>query len=338
MSRKKAWLASSLTVCSASTCLAMSSNQSSVAHADGLGQTQPRLDQETDVNKSLYQFLKPVSDRSMTSKTEVWQQTKMKPIVHQVRKGDNLYRIGLYYGVHYEVLAAYNNLTDPDQLYAGQKLQIPLQPKWIKSPGKETAKQLATKYRSTTELITDLNPFFREQDMTQKGQWILIPKPLQTSPKLQQLTQPQQNPQKKKTHKILKFSNPKPKQTTARTFLWPVKGQITSKFGWRHGRRHNGIDIWSAEKSQALIYSAKDGVVTRSGYTSGYGNLVVIDHGHGWVTYYAHLSRISVGKGQHIRAGEVVGNMGQTGNATGYHLHFEIRKNGEALNPLSILP
>jgi murein DD-endopeptidase MepM/ murein hydrolase activator NlpD len=78
--------------------------------------------------------------------------------------------------------------------------------------------------------------------------------------------------------------------------------------------------------------------VTRAGYANGYGNLVVIDHGNGWVTYYAHLSRITVGKGQFLPVGSPLGYMGQTGHATGVHLHFEVRRNGKPINPLSVLP
>lgn len=334
MSRKKALLASSLTV--ASTSLAMSSNQDTVVHADQLQNTQPHLE-ETDVNKSLYQFLKPVSLRLAGGTAEALKRVDPKPLVYQVKKGDTLYRIGLYYGVHYETLANYNQLADPDVLPAGQQLKIPIQPKWITSSGNETVEQVARKYHSTTILITDLNPFFRKQSRTEEKQWVLIPEKIQTEMIQQKTKQPKQRETKR--HKVLKLAeSTKPKQTAARDFQWPVKGQITSKFGWRNGRPHKGIDIWSAAKSQARIYASRGGIVTRSGYTNGYGNLVVIDHGNGWVSYYAHLSRISLGKGQRVESGEVVGNMGKTGNATGYHLHFEIRKNGEAINPLSILP
>jgi murein DD-endopeptidase MepM/ murein hydrolase activator NlpD len=112
---------------------------------------------------------------------------------------------------------------------------------------------------------------------------------------------------------------------------------ITSQFGWRHGRVHKGIDIWNAAKAKAEIHSARAGVVVQAGYSGNYGNLVVIDHGNGWMTYYAHLSRIAVSKGESVAAGQFLGNMGRTGNATGYHLHFEVHRDGKAINPLSVL-
>lgn len=332
MSHKKALLASSLTVCSASTSFAVGSNEGSVAYAeDHLQHTQPHHHVKTDVNKSLHQYLKSVSMNTIDDKSH---QTP-KILTYKVQKGDNLYRIGFLFGVHYQDLAAFNHIVDVRKLQIGQELRIPLQAEWVYTEKRVTAESLAKKYHTTTKLIVYLNPFFKEQMMTEKGQWISVPKKMRFA-----YRKPLNKPAKQKVRKrkkIVKFVDSKPKQTST-LFGWPVKGQITSKFGWRHGRQHKGIDIWNAARSKALIYASKGGVVTRAGYTNGYGNLVVIEHGNGWVTYYAHLSRISVGKGQRLVMGDIVGNMGQTGNATGYHLHFEIRKNGEAINPLSILP
>lgn len=340
MSSKKALLTSSLTVCTASTSLAMSADPDAVAHAeDKLQQTEPLLPIGSDINKSLYQYLKPVSLSMLGKEAKEWRGEKQGPITYTVKKGDTLYRIGLYYGVHFDILAAHNQITNIHQLRIGQKLQIPIEPKWVESSGDETVEQLAQKYQSTTILLTELNPYFRKHTKTELGQWILVPiksasLTQNTTPTATQITQLSHRAGKQK---VLKLADHQRKQT-GQSFLWPVKGQITSKFGSRWGRQHKGIDIWNSAESRTLIYASKGGVVTRAGYSGGYGNLVVVDHGNGWQTYYAHLSRIGVSKGQHVTAGEVVGNMGSTGNSTGYHLHFEVRKDGEALNPLSILP
>lgn len=101
---------------------------------------------------------------------------------------------------------------------------------------------------------------------------------------------------------------------------------------------HYGIDIWNRERTNSVIRASLGGRVIKAGYMNGYGNLVVVDHGNGWVTYYAHLSRITVSKGQVVSKGQSLGFMGQTGNATGVHLHFEVRRNGQPINPLSVLP
>lgn len=330
MSHKKALLASSLTVCSASTSFAVGSNEGSVAYAeDHLQHTLPHQHLKTDFSQSLQQYLKSLKS------VEDHSQQRQNVLRYTVKKGDTLYRIGLFFGVHYQDLADFNHIVEPRKLQIGQEIKIPMKAEWVYADGRETADSLARKYDSTTELILYLNPFLKEQMTTEKGQWILIPKKVRFA-----YRKPHEKTARykaKKRNKIVKFVDTKPKQSTSSIFRWPVEGQITSKFGWRHGRQHKGIDIWNAACSRALIYASSSGVVTRAGYTNGYGNLVVIDHGGGWVTYYAHLSRISVGKGQRIEAGDVVGNMGRTGNATGYHLHFEIRKNGVAINPLSIL-
>jgi murein DD-endopeptidase MepM/ murein hydrolase activator NlpD len=127
------------------------------------------------------------------------------------------------------------------------------------------------------------------------------------------------------------------KHKGSKSFQWPVIGRITSGFGWRHGYNHKGIDIWNAQKSTAAIRSALGGTVVRAGYSPSYGNLVVIKHPGGWETYYAHMSRITVNKGQTVDTGQMVGYMGRTGHATGYHLHFEVHKHGQAVNPLVLL-
>lgn len=116
---------------------------------------------------------------------------------------------------------------------------------------------------------------------------------------------------------------------------WPVSGPITSGFGPRWGRMHEGIDISGA--SGTPIAAAAGGTVIVAGWNGGYGNLVVIDHGGGLSTAYAHLSSIAVGVGQSVGQGTVVGGMGTTGNSTGVHLHFEVRVNGAAVNPIGYL-
>ncbi|MFL0756675.1 MAG: peptidoglycan DD-metalloendopeptidase family protein [Prochlorococcus sp.] len=120
-------------------------------------------------------------------------------------------------------------------------------------------------------------------------------------------------------------------------FIWPTEGVITSGFGWRWGRMHNGLDI--ANKTGTPIVAAKDGIINFSGWSSGYGNLVEISHSDGSSTRYAHNSRLLVRKGQLVPQGAKISLMGSTGRSTGPHLHFEIRrKGGAATNPISLLP
>jgi murein DD-endopeptidase MepM/ murein hydrolase activator NlpD len=118
-------------------------------------------------------------------------------------------------------------------------------------------------------------------------------------------------------------------------FIWPVDAPITSPFGWRWGRMHEGIDLGAAYG--APIAAAAAGTVIYAGWEGGYGNLTVIDHGGGLATAYGHQSRIAVSVGQGVAQGEIVGYVGSTGHSTGPHLHFEVRVNGQAVDPLGYL-
>lgn len=127
----------------------------------------------------------------------------------------------------------------------------------------------------------------------------------------------------------------------ARGFIWPARGRITSGFGPRRhpifGTRemHTGIDIGAP--SGTPVFAARPGRVTFAGVESGYGKLVVIDHGGGVTTWYSHLSIIAVRIGQVVQHAEMVGRVGNTGFSTGPHLLFEIRVNGRPLDPLKYL-
>ncbi len=133
-------------------------------------------------------------------------------------------------------------------------------------------------------------------------------------------------------------------QTASRSTVlsWPLIGTITSAFGWRvHPitgvlHYHEGLDIAAATGTQ--IRASASGTVTWAAWSSGYGRLAVVTHGNGLETRYAHLSRFAVAKGQQVLAGEVVGYVGESGDATGPHCHFEVRQDGKAKNPKDYLP
>jgi murein DD-endopeptidase MepM/ murein hydrolase activator NlpD len=125
---------------------------------------------------------------------------------------------------------------------------------------------------------------------------------------------------------------------------WPVWGRITSSFGWRRHpitRRqdyHTGIDIAGSGIYGSPIYATATGTVAFAGYRSSYGYLVIIEHGYGFSTYYAHQSRIKVKAGQAVEAGTLVGYVGSSGVSTGPHLHYEVRRWGTPVNPVNYLP
>jgi murein DD-endopeptidase MepM/ murein hydrolase activator NlpD len=124
--------------------------------------------------------------------------------------------------------------------------------------------------------------------------------------------------------------------TSSQGFIWPLNGPVTSGYGYRWGRLHAGIDI-SGYTGQPIV-SAKSGVVIEAGSMGGYGNATIIDHGGGIATLYGHQTSISVGVGERVSQGEIIGTVGSTGYSTGPHLHFEVRVNGSPQNPMNYLP
>ncbi len=130
---------------------------------------------------------------------------------------------------------------------------------------------------------------------------------------------------------------PRPHVRTNAELTWPLLGPITSPFGPRWGKFHAGIDIGAS--SYREVTAAADGeVVYARASGNGLGNVVVIRHGHGLQTVYAHLSVIIAHEGDTVRQGQAIGGVGETGHATGPHLHFEVRREGSPVNPEDYLP
>lgn len=136
--------------------------------------------------------------------------------------------------------------------------------------------------------------------------------------------------------KVVGTKTPPAKSATG-SFRWPISGTITSRYGYRWGSEfHTGLDI--AKASGSSIVAADGGTVTLARWNGNYGYCVIIDHGNGYSTLYAHCSKLLVSKGQKVAKGEKIALVGSTGRSTGPHLHFEVKRNGKTINPLSVLP
>jgi murein DD-endopeptidase MepM/ murein hydrolase activator NlpD len=125
--------------------------------------------------------------------------------------------------------------------------------------------------------------------------------------------------------------------TSAQGFIWPLNGPLTSPYGPRWGSMHTGIDI-DGYTGQPVVAAKDGGVIYLGGGMTGYGNAVVLDHGGGISTLYAHLSAFETSTGAAVEQGDIVGYVGCTGNCYGDHLHFEVRVAGNPVNPLDYLP
>jgi murein DD-endopeptidase MepM/ murein hydrolase activator NlpD len=124
-------------------------------------------------------------------------------------------------------------------------------------------------------------------------------------------------------------------------FLWPTNGKISSRFGPRtsrttgNSRMHNGLDLYAPLGTPVI--AADSGQVIKAEYDGGYGYSILLYHGGGVATFYAHLSGFNVGPGQYVEKGQVIGYVGSTGYSTGNHLHFEVRIDGQPRNPSDYL-
>jgi len=119
--------------------------------------------------------------------------------------------------------------------------------------------------------------------------------------------------------------------------IWPVKGQLTSRFGNRSGRHHDGIDI-GARRGTSIVAAAEGKVMFAGWGPTGYGLMIIIKHKNDLTTVYAHNSHIHVHKNQMVKQGRRIASVGSTGRSTGPHLHFEVRNDSRPINPLNYLP
>jgi murein DD-endopeptidase MepM/ murein hydrolase activator NlpD len=195
---------------------------------------------------------------------------------HQVKPGENLYRIGKAYGIDYREIARVNGIGDADRLEVGQRLVVP---------------------NATRELpVQTITPVRAREDRPAAAE---LP-------------------------------------ADRHAFIWPVEGTIASTFGPRGETHHDGVDI--AAPAGTAVRAARSGRVLYSDELRGYGILLIIDHGEGYVTVYAHNRANRVATGDIVRQGDTVAEVGASGDSTQPSLHFEVRKDNFARNPIFYLP
>lgn len=250
-------------------------------------------------------------------------------IEYEVKSGETVSQIAQKHGIDTDTIKWANDLSSINSVTPGDILKIlPVSGVAHTVKSGDTLESVAKRYSVDSQGILNF-PFNDIPDdfKISTGQVLIIPDgqppEVKTPPKLR--TQPQyiaKGPQSPT------FSAP-----AGGSFIWPTSGSLSSLFAWYHP----GIDI--PNRSAPAVVASDGGVVALAGWPDnwGYGNRIVIDHGNGYQTLYAHLSNIYVGAGQRVSRGQAIGQMGSTGRSTGVHLHFEIRFKGVAINPLSIL-
>lgn len=235
---------------------------------------------------------------------------------YTVQAGDTLSGIAERTGVPLEYLIASNDVA-PSRLRPGQQLLLPAGGVLHAVKPGQTVADIARSYEVAESAIRLANSLSGEPP---PGVRILVPMP-------------------RVVPQATAVALGKGEGTR---FAWPARGPLSSPFGprihpiYQVPSFHSGIDLALPEGT--AVHASAPGRVVTAGWEGGYGLLVVVSHGEGYTTYYAHLSRVLVSVGQFVEIGQPVGLSGNTGLSTGPHLHFEIRRDGVAVDPLQFLP
>jgi len=257
------------------------------------------------------------------TETQVSEKVRAEVVEYTVLPGDTLGSIAEKFGVSSDTISWENDLVG-DRIKIGQTLNIlPVAGISHKVKKGDTIYSIAKKYDVEAQQIVNypFNSYSNDETFELAiGQIIIVPDgvmpaALPSAPRVRQLT-------------------PDAGTVVASgAFVWPASGQITQRFVWYH----KGLDI--ANRASPNILAADSGTVVGAGWLDGYGygNRVIIDHGNGFRTLYAHMSSVFVVTGQTVSRGNAIGKMGCTGRCTGTHLHFEVIRNGVYLDPLSVL-
>jgi len=256
--------------------------------------------------------------------TIISEKPRDKIIEYEVLGGDTVSGIAEKFGISVETVKWANDMSDVDDIRPGDTLKIlPVSGVAHTVGSGDTIYSVAKKYQAEAQAILDF-PFNEVGDdfALKVGQILIVPDGA-----------PPQKPKPPPTQYLAKVNIPQGPISAVGQFLWPAFGQLAQYFSWYHP----AIDI--SNTAGGAIRAADSGKVIVAGWpdSSGYGRRIIIDHGNGFTTLYAHLSSTAVSVGQYVSRGQTIGMMGSTGRSTGVHLHLEIRKNGVAQNPLSLL-
>lgn len=276
---------------------------------------------------------------------------KIKPFQrYAVQRGDTIVKIAKKFGIKNETVLGANNLKIRGEVRAGDTLLIPREDGTvylIKTGG--TARDVARKFGVTATRIARANGV-GEDDLFVKGEMVLVPGlapiisvPVKPKPNQKPQPVPDSTPEPVPTPEPSTLPSgeappppdvvKRPPAAAGEKLFWPSTRRVVNQY---FSAYHPGLDI-DGDYSDS-VYATDDGTVIYSGWiNNGYGNMVLIDHGNGMQSRYAHNSRVFVSVGQFVNRGDTVARVGTTGRSTGSHLHFEIIVNGKRVNPFKYL-
>jgi len=241
--------------------------------------------------------------------------------VYTVEPGDTLSTIAAQFNLKKETLMAENNLWNPNSLRVGTKIKIlPVDGLSHIVKSGETIDKIAEKYKIEKEAIISQNQLIEEEELM-ADTMLIIPGAKREAPVYASSTAPAAP---------VNYSGP----AAVGRLIWPTQGKLTQ--GYHRG--HLAIDI--GNRAKGPIYAAAGGKVIKAatGWNGGYGNVIIVDHGNGMQTLYAHNEKLYVTEGQYVEQGQTISWMGNTGRVygpTGIHLHFEVRIKGVKYNPMN---
>lgn len=270
----------------------------------------------------------PLLDNLQDPNTKISQKPRAEIIEYKVEKGDSISTIAQKFGVSTDTIKWANNLTNINQVKPGDILKIlPVSGVSHTVKSGNTLESIAKKYQTESQGILDFPFNDIPDDFSLKiGQILIVPDGVIENAPAPRRPQPKYITQGPAS---TAFSAP-----GGGNFVWPAASQgISQYFAWYHP----GVDL--PNRNAPPVSASDGGVVVIAGWPDnfGYGNRVVIDHGNGYRSLYAHLSNVYVSVGETISRGQIIGQMGSTGRSTGTHLHFEIHYKGVPINPLNIL-
>jgi murein DD-endopeptidase MepM/ murein hydrolase activator NlpD len=254
--------------------------------------------------------LEAALDDGVLEPEELSAATPLLFFAHHLERGDMIGNLAIKYGLSQDTLISVNGINNTRSIQAGAALKIPNQDGVMhKVAAGETIHAIAEKYEVRPGPIVTANELFSEKVLA--GSTIFVPGGKMNEMMLQEIN--------------------------GDLFIRPVRGRITSLYGWRispiSGRRsfHSGLDI--AAPSGTPIGAGMSGRVTSVGYSAVFGNYVIISHHSNYRTLYAHLSSVKTRSGSYVSTGQTIGYVGNTGQSTGPHLHFQVYKSGVTVNP-----
>ena len=258
--------------------------------------------------------------------------------IHKVEQGENTWTIARKYDLKMADIERANPGLEPEKLQIGQEISL-IVPKPLVSVVTKEYIELVEEIPFETEYEKTASLYEGDKKITVQGEegqrevkgYVVKENGVEVAMEVIEehvVSQP-------KTRVIAQGTKERPATVATGVFSNPTRGRMTSPFGMRWGRRHTGIDIASSKGT--TVTSADAGRVSFAGRQGSYGNLIIIDHENGYQTYYAHNSKLVVSKGDRVYKGQKIAEMGSTGNSTGVHLHFEVRKSGTPMNPQSFV-